>query len=150
MATFSSVTSAHLLQAIAEHDDRGADDFLALYGFTPAPEYTLRHEGRTYDARAVLGVAHKHATGRLATAEEFGSSTDAALAILRKRGFDVSEPVTARRAPAARAIAGRSTTARVTRTPTSSRSTAQREAAEKLCPTCSMTLPGTGVCDYCS
>ncbi|WP_188037743.1 hypothetical protein, partial [Actinotalea sp. JY-7885] len=92
MATFSSVTRQHVLQALAEHDSRGADEFLATYGFTPDPVHRLTHEGSTYDAPAVLGVAHRYATGRLATPDDFRSGMDTALAILRRRGFEVSGP----------------------------------------------------------
>lgn len=67
MATFSSVTRQHVLQAIAEYDARGAEEFGSVYGFEPSSDHVLVHEGSRYDARAVLAVAHKYATGRLAT-----------------------------------------------------------------------------------
>ena len=95
MATFSSVTRQHLLQAIAEHDTRGAEQFLEVYGFVPSPGYALVHEGRSYDVAAILGVAHRFATGRLAPPDEFNSDRQGAVAILRKRGFEVSEPAIA-------------------------------------------------------
>lgn len=150
MATFSSVTRTHVLQALAEYDTRGDDDFLAVYGFEPNPAYLLVHEGRTYDARAVLGVAHRFATGRLATPDEF-SSMEGAVAILRRREFDVTEPVVATRPAPARARRAPSTPrgSGASRTP-STRSSAAREVAPKICPTCSMTLPATGICDNCS
>ncbi|KQS98774.1 hypothetical protein [Cellulomonas sp. Leaf395] len=144
MATFSSVSRQHVLQAIAEYDSRGDTGFLDVYGFEPLPGYALLHDGRSYDLRAVVGVAHRLATGRLATSEEFGSSTDGAVAILRKRGFDVTEPVVALRpAPVRSARAPRAP-----RTPVV-RATAVREAPSAICPTCSMTLPATGICDEC-
>lgn len=146
MATFSAVTRQHILQAIGEHDSRGRDDFLGVYGFTPDAGYALLHEGRTYEPRAIVGVAHRYATGRLAIADEV--AVDAASAVLRKRGFDVSEPVVATRAPAARpARATRTATPRKTATRTTT--TAAPERVAPICPTCSMTLPATGVCDYC-
>lgn len=149
MATFSSVTRRHVLAALAEHDERGAEEFLALYGFTPSGG-VLQHEGRGYDARAVLGVAHRYATGRLATAEELHGDLQA-VEILRRRGFEVTEP------PSARRTAARTTTPRTrasaprTSGPTPARrAAAARAAAPALCPTCSMTLPATGVCDFCA
>lgn len=149
VATFSSVMRQHVLQALAEYDSRGGEEFLAVYGFTPSPEYTLSHEGHAYDATAVLGVAHRFATGRLATPDEFRSGMQGAVAILRKRGFEVSEP-----ASAVRAAPVRTPRARTPRTPTArtttTRSTAAREVAPAICPTCSMTLPATGICDNCS
>lgn len=141
MATFSSVSSQNVLQAIAEYDSRGSEQFLDLYGFEPLAGYALVHEGRSYDLRAVVGVAHRFATGRLATSEEFGSSTAGAVAILRKRGFDVTEPAVPVRAAAVRAP-------RAPRAP-AVRKPAVREAAPAICPTCLMTLPATGVCDDC-
>ncbi|MBO1753415.1 hypothetical protein J4G33_16530 [Actinotalea sp. BY-33] len=144
MATFSSVSRQHVLQALAEYDARGGEEFLEAYGFSPSPDYPLVHEGRSYDSRAVLGVAHRFATGRLAPPDEFTGGMDAAVTILRKRGFEVTEPATARR-PAPQRVP------RAPRTPRSpARSTAAAPPAPKVCPTCSMTLPGTGICDYCA
>lgn len=137
MATFSSVTRQHVLQALAEYDARGGEEFLDVYGFEPSPGRTLVHQGRRYDCPAVLGVAHRVATGRLATPEEVRNGLAAAVTILRKRGFEVVEPASAARPPGAR-------TARAPRT--------QRvpEVAPAICPTCATALPATGVCDYCS
>ena len=63
MATFSAVTRQHILQALADWDDRGRDAFLGVYGFTASPGTPLVHEDRVYDAQAILGVAHRYATG---------------------------------------------------------------------------------------
>ncbi len=142
MAQFSSVTQQHILQAIAEYDARGAEDFLTLYGFPPSGDAPLRHEGREYDARALLGVAHRFATGRLATPEEFHGGAQATATLLRRRGFDVPGPVV----EAAPARTPRTRTPRST-TP---RTPARREAPVAVCPTCFTALPATGVCDNCS
>ncbi|QHT57596.1 hypothetical protein GXP71_16955 [Cellulomonas sp. H30R-01] len=150
MATFSAVTRQHILQAIGEHDSRGRDDFLGVYGFTPDDGYALLHEGRVYEPRAIVGVAHRYATGRLGIADEV--AVDAATAVLRKRGFDVTEPAVATRAPVAAARparAPRSTTRTSTPRTTTRASSAAPERVAPICPTCSMTLPATGVCDYC-
>lgn len=151
MATFSSVTRQHVLQAIAEHDARGSEEFLAVYGFGPVHEYQLVHEGHGYDSRAVLAVAHRFATGRLATPEEFESGgMDAVLAILRRRGFEVTEPARAVRAVAAPSPRTRTARASTPRTPSArTRAAAIRDAPPAICPTCSMTLPATGICDDC-
>ena len=139
MATFSSVTRNHVLQALAEYDSLGPEEFLGRYGFAPTRGYTLVHEGRSYDSRAVLGVAHRHATGRLATSEEF-SGMAGAVAILRKRGFVVAEPPAASRAPRARSRRA---------APAASARAATRDTPAAICPTCSMALPATGICDDC-
>jgi hypothetical protein len=141
VATFSSVTRQHLLQALAEYDARGGEQFREVYGFGPSQGYTLVHEGRSYDVKAILGVAHRFATGRLAPPDEFNSDIQSAVAIVRKRGFEVSEPASAARATPPRAP-------RTTRTPVA-RATAARETPPAICPTCSMTLPATGICDEC-
>lgn len=141
MATFSSVTPQHVLAAIAEHDERGAEAFLAAHGYEASPDAQILHEGRRYDARAVMAVAHRFATGRLATPEEFRSSLDQALTVLRRRGFEVTGP-TARRTATKRATSSRSDAP-------SRRKPAAEERPTAVCPTCFMALPATGVCDTC-
>ncbi|HMO12323.1 MAG TPA: hypothetical protein PKB06_12670 [Actinotalea sp.] len=149
MATFSSVQRQHVLQAIAEYDTHGTAAFLDLYGFEPVRGYTVVHEGHSYDCRALLGVAHKYATGRLATPEEFNGGMHAAVAILRKRGFDVTEPAGVDRPAAPRRAAAGSprTMASTSRAPVRRSPSAERPAA--ICPTCFTALPATGVCDAC-
>ena len=150
MATFSAVTRQHVLQAIAEYDTRGAEDFLGVYGYGPSVGYALIHEGRSYDSKAILGVAHRYATGRVATSDEFHGGMTAAAAVLRKQGFEVTEPASARRA-ARPATRPRSTTPRTTapRATVPARRPALDDRPLPICPTCSMALPGTGVCDNC-
>ena len=152
MATFSSVTRQHVLQAIAEYDARGGEEFLEVYGFEPSRDYALSHEGRTYDSRAVLGVAHRFATGRLATSDEFSGDMQGAVAILRKRGFEVTEPRSAPRPTPVRTPraprTSRATRSPATRSP-AARAAAARDAPPAICPTCSMALPATGICDDC-
>ena len=149
MATFSAVTREHILRAIAECDSRGHDDFVGVYGFGGAQGYPLVHEGRSYDSTAILGVAHRYATGRLATSDEVGGDPAGAALLLRKRGFVVTGPVADER------VAGPSgPRARTTRSPARAAAPARRPAAAPervapICPTCSMTLPATGVCDDC-
>ncbi|ARK05088.1 hypothetical protein ACPCUX_03055 [Cellulosimicrobium sp. AB352] len=147
MATFSAVTRQHILQALADWDDRGRDAFLGVYGFTASPGTPLVHEDRVYDAQAILGVAHRYATGRVATAEEFRSSPVGVADLLRKRGFDVPGAAPAAPAPARRATAK---AAPATRTPrrTTARS-AEPEKPPAVCPTCFTVLPATGICDEC-
>jgi hypothetical protein len=150
------VTKGHVLQALAEHDTRGAEAFLEAYGFAPLAGYAIVHEGRRYDLPAVLGVAHRYATGRLATAEEISGDLGAAVAILRRRGVEVSAPAAAVAPAAARASAARAPRAAKTAAPRAPRATTSRrptpvaDRPAAVCPTCSMALPGTGICDNCS
>jgi len=152
VATFSGVTRQHILQAIAEYDTRGRDDFLGVYGYSATPGYALVHEGSSYDLPAVLGVAHRFATGRVAPSDEVTGSIAAATTILRKRGFEVTEPASTARTTSTLSSSGARSTARTPRT-TAARTPARRSAPEPtpaLCPTCSTTLPATGICDFCS
>ncbi len=46
--------------AIREFDELGRERFLAKYGYGPALEYFVRHDGRLYDSKALLGAAIGH------------------------------------------------------------------------------------------
>ena len=76
-----------------------------------------------------------------------------AVAILRKRGFEVTAPATPQRPTTPRAArAPRAATAAATPRATRPKSAAAQAAAYRdspppICPTCLMTLPATGVCD---
>lgn len=157
MATFSSVTRQHILQAIEEYDTRGADQFLEVYGFTHTAGYAIVHETRDYDVKAVLGVAHRVATGRLATPDDFHGIEDA-IALLRRRGFDVTEPTrtvldpVSTRRTSTRTATPKTSTPRAPKAATATRSTrrvAESDRPVKVCPTCQTALPATGVCDFC-
>ncbi|CAM3669058.1 hypothetical protein [Isoptericola cucumis] len=127
------MTRQHILQAITEYDSRGAENLLGVYGFAASRD-TFAHEGRTYDTKAVLGVAHRYATGRAATTEELtGGKVDTGK-ILRKCGFEA---------------APRPSTPTARKRPAPQRQNAVPEPEPAICPTCSMTLPATGVCDDC-
>ncbi|GAA1730842.1 hypothetical protein GCM10009809_27970 [Isoptericola hypogeus] len=141
MATFSAVTRQHLLQSIAEYDSRGAANFLGVYGYLPSGDM-FDHEGARYDAAAVLGVAHRYATGRAATTDELTSGKVDTMALLHKRGFDVPAPPPA---PAPSAVPAKRRAPRTA----APRKPVVPEPEPAICPTCSMTLPATGICDDC-
>lgn len=46
-----------IIAAIAEYDELGREQFLTKYGYKPSRAYWLRHNGRTYDSKAIAGVA---------------------------------------------------------------------------------------------
>lgn len=46
-----------VLAAIAEFDQIGREAFLRKYGYRPARQYVLVHNGREYDSKAIAGVA---------------------------------------------------------------------------------------------
>lgn len=52
------VTREAVLAAIQEYDRLGQDAFLRQYGFERARLYVVIHEGKSYDSKAILGVAH--------------------------------------------------------------------------------------------
>jgi hypothetical protein len=83
-------------------------------------------------------------------AVEFAGGKVSTAAILRKRGFEVTDPS----APAAPAKATRAPRApRAVKEPKTPRATTRKVVEEErpapVCPTCFMTLPATGICDTC-
>ena len=52
------ITRTAVLAAIAEYDRLGQDEFLDKYGFDRARSYLLIHNGKAYDSKAIVGVAH--------------------------------------------------------------------------------------------
>jgi hypothetical protein len=138
MPDWNLVSRSHVLAAMKEYDDLGAREFLRRYGFGRATAYTLWQGGQEYDSKAILCVAYFHATGTSARSDEFSGGKDGAAKVLTDLGFDVvvdEEALAAekpRRAKAAK-----------------SKPKAARDTAPKVCPTCHMALPASGVCDFC-
>ncbi len=136
MSDWSLVNRSHVLAAIEEHDRLGSKEFLRRYGFRRARAHTLWHGGQEYDSKAILGVAHLHATGRPATWDELAAEDAAAKALL-ELGFDVvaeDEPVTSQRPLRA--------------TPAKTR-TAKPDPVVRVCPRCHLAVPASGLCDFC-
>lgn len=90
MSNFHAVTRAHVLTAVDEYDERGDEEFLTEYGVGQNHDYVLRHDGKDYDSKAVLGAAQWHATGKPATSQQFADGKEGAAKILRALGFDVA------------------------------------------------------------
>ncbi|MDQ6641110.1 MAG: hypothetical protein M3Y66_01255 [Actinomycetota bacterium] len=86
----SAVTRDHVLLAVEEYDQLGDEEFLTEYGSGQARDYVLRHDGRDYDSKAVLGAAHWHATGKPATSQQYADGKEGAAKVLRALGFDVA------------------------------------------------------------
>jgi hypothetical protein len=93
MAQFDAIRPEHVLQAIEEHDRLGRRTFLAQHGFPDSQGYLLRHDGRDYDSKAVLGVAHRYATGAPLRAADFSGGRDVAARRLTALGFEVVTPL---------------------------------------------------------
>ena len=85
----SDVTRSSVLTAMEEFDRIGREAFLKKYGFGPAHEYVVVHEGRAYDSKAIVGVAHGAATGRALERDEFSGGLSGAAAALDSLGFEI-------------------------------------------------------------
>jgi Swt1-like HEPN len=88
-ASWTRVTRADVIRAITEYDRLGQDQFLAEHGFGRATAYLLIHDGRSYDSKAIAGVAYKLATGVPLGAHEFSGGIYGAARVLRRLGFEV-------------------------------------------------------------
>jgi hypothetical protein len=62
VAKWDPVQPHHVRQAAAEYDRLGRDECLARYHFGPATAYLLILDGKSYDSKAILGVAYQLAT----------------------------------------------------------------------------------------
>lgn len=179
MPDWSQVSRAHVLQAMSEWDQIGDREFLRRYGYRRTVTATLWHQGQEYDSAAIVGAAHLNATGAAPSTTDIRGGSGAARVLadlgfdvvvdeeeaekeerkLEARAQRARTPGT--RATGTRASSTRSTTSASSstakpRTSSSSRTTAtstRRKAAEppapKICPTCYMALPASGVCDFC-
>jgi len=94
MALFDDVKAEHVNLAIEEYDELGGDAFLRRYGFGRSKEYLLWDQGRSYDSKAILGVALRHAEGKPAAWSEFNDGVTGAAQVLTDLGFTVI-PITA-------------------------------------------------------
>ncbi|QNN52351.1 hypothetical protein [Nocardioides mesophilus] len=137
MPDWDLVNRSHVLKAMGEYDSLGDREFLRRYGFRRSVAYTVWHSGREYDSKAILGVAYMYATGTPAMSSEFSGGMDGAAKVLEDRGFDVVVDEQEVAAERPRKVA-----------PARAR-TAVAAPAVKVCPTCHLAVPASGVCDYC-
>jgi hypothetical protein len=165
MPDWSLVRAEHVRAAMAECDRLGSREFLARNHFGRGHAWTMWDHGTEYDPSAILGVAYLHATGTAATRDDLRYDLDAASRVLSGLGFDVvvdeeavalrpaprkaaAKKVTVPRAAAApRAPAVKAAPRKVV--PATRRPTTSPEPVAKICPTCYMALPATGICDTC-
>ncbi|MGX6741065.1 hypothetical protein [Streptomyces peucetius] len=86
----NEITRPAILQAVAEYDRLGRDEFLERYGFGPARSYLLQIDGQEYDSKAIVGAAHGYLPGRdPLERDEFSGGKDHAAKLLSELGFDV-------------------------------------------------------------
>jgi hypothetical protein len=63
VVSWARVARADVVRAMEEHDRLGQERFLVEHGFGRATAYLLIYGDRSYDSKAILGVAYKFATG---------------------------------------------------------------------------------------
>ena len=80
-----------VLQAIEEFDRNGREDFLKRYGFKASSRYMIKQNGRSYDSKAILGVAHGYDRrgAKPLAASEFSGGAATVQKNLRRLGFRV-------------------------------------------------------------
>lgn len=79
-------------KAIAEHDELGAEAFRERYGFGEADDYFLIHDGRTYDSKAIAGVAYGIQHGVRVTPRDFSGGKQTVVKALERLEFEVTRP----------------------------------------------------------
>ncbi|WP_207624599.1 hypothetical protein [Rhodococcus sp. D-46] len=85
--TLADVTRESVLKAIGECDELGHEQFLAKHGFAPARLYKIQYEERKYDSKAIVGVAHGYATGKVLDAAQFSGGQATVVRTLEALGF---------------------------------------------------------------
>ena len=130
-------------------DAAGGANYMLVRGGVST--HVLLHHGKEYDAAAIAGIAHGLATGRTLTPADIPGGGAGASKHLVRLGFNIRDDSP----PTERVPGTRSTTALTPRV-TTARSTPSRprvaasDRVDKLCPTCFLALPATGICDNCA
>lgn len=83
-----------VMSAVAEFDKLGRDVFLSKYGFGRGRAYFLKINGKTYDSKAIVGVAHKYQFGNALAHQEFSGGERTVVDLLRGLKFEVVTKVT--------------------------------------------------------
>lgn len=91
--SLSEITASSVIAAVEEYDELGKTKFLKKYGFKPAKKYHLRHNGKHYDSKAILGAAQGNlgAGSTPLRAQDFSGGLQQTVQILEKLGFEVVE-----------------------------------------------------------
>ncbi len=93
MALADINSRAAVLKAIEEFDERGREGFLDKYGYGQAHRYFLVHNGKRYDSKAIIGVAHRYeGEGKRALkSDEFSGGEATVKRKLEELGFTVEK-----------------------------------------------------------
>ena len=91
MARLQEIEPEHVLRALAVCDRLGRDEFLREYGFDRARSYVLVHDGKAYDSKAIVGVAHGFLPGEVGplASGKFSGGEVTIGRLLRRLGFTV-------------------------------------------------------------
>lgn len=93
MAISEITDRSAILAAIQEFDTRGRDAFLKWSKFGRSVRYFIEHEGKLYDAKAIVGVAHGYQfPGEFLEHGNFSSGEKTVNRLLESLGFTVVEP----------------------------------------------------------
>lgn len=88
----SMLTSVDAVKAaIAECDQLERDPFLKKYGYKYSRLYPLHYGGKTYDSKAIVGVAFGKEHGTPLLAKEFSGGAATVVPVLERLGFPVTE-----------------------------------------------------------
>ncbi len=79
-----------VLSAMAEFDSMGREVFLAKHGFGKARSYFIEHDGRRYDSKAIVGVAHGIQHGEELASADFSGGEATVVRCLESLGFELS------------------------------------------------------------
>lgn len=93
----SDIDRAAVLRTIEDFDRLGRLGFLKKHGFRRSRSYFLVHEGKPYDSKAIIGVAHGYSGGNRIplSASDFNGGGATVGKLLRSLDFDLqvsSEP----------------------------------------------------------
>ncbi|TIT50775.1 MAG: DUF3427 domain-containing protein [Mesorhizobium sp.] len=91
---FEDIDRSAVLRAIEEYEQLGRPTFLERYGFGKARAYMLEYEGKPYDSKAIVGVAHRYARPDLGPlkAPDFSGGDATVRKKLEQLGFQVTAP----------------------------------------------------------
>jgi hypothetical protein len=86
---WDQVTHAHVLRAIEEYDQIGAERFFSKHGFAPTTSYDLVWNERLYPPKAILGTAYEFAAGQRLASGDFEGGKNGAVKVLGELGFTI-------------------------------------------------------------
>lgn len=87
--SLANISASDVLATLDEFDRLGRAAFLDHYGYGEAARYFIVHQGRCYDSKAIVGVAHQVSHGRSLKAADFSGGDTTVVQLLKRLGFTV-------------------------------------------------------------